>query len=101
MVLEAIRYHAATKVAPPSLEILDQLLLPHRTVFLAIHSCEEAHAAIKKMQVRGAPAIAIVAALALSVELGSCKTLPESAGSVKELIGARLDCLKTSRAAGS
>ncbi|KAK5049557.1 S-methyl-5-thioribose-1-phosphate isomerase [Exophiala bonariae] len=100
MVLEAIRYEAGTASTPPALQILDQLQLPHRTTFLDITTCEEAHDAIKTMKVRGAPAIAIVAALALAVETGKLLTeskLPSSAADVKQRINQRLDYLKTSR----
>lgn len=61
MVLEAIKYRRG------SLEILDQLKLPHQEIYLGIESAEDAWHAIKSMQVRGAPAIAIVAALSLAV----------------------------------
>ncbi|KAI9821566.1 MAG: S-methyl-5-thioribose-1-phosphate isomerase [Thelocarpon impressellum] len=63
MVLEAIRYRRG------HLEILDQLRLPHTTAYEPLASSEDAWHAIKAMRVRGAPAIAIVAALALAVEL--------------------------------
>jgi methylthioribose-1-phosphate isomerase len=100
MVLQAIQYTPASDSTPPSLKILDQLLLPHRSVFVPIHSCEDAHAAIKQMQVRGAPAIAIVAALALAVEIKCVKGGTQQAQTteeVRELIGERLEYLKTSR----
>ena len=100
MVLQAIRYHPATNASASSLEILDQLALPHRSSYFHILNCEDAHAAIKQMRVRGAPAIAIVAALALAVEIGTRiweKDLPQEAESVRTLIGERLDYLKTSR----
>lgn len=61
MVLEAIKYRRG------KLEILDQLKLPHQEVYLDIKSPEQAWQAIKSMQVRGAPAIAIVAVLSLAV----------------------------------
>jgi methylthioribose-1-phosphate isomerase len=102
MVLQAIRYQnqCATSSAAPSLEILDQLALPHRSTYFHVHTCEDAHAAIKQMKVRGAPAIAIVAALALAVEIGNAKRigkLPNGADSVRTLVGERLEYLKTSR----
>ncbi len=100
MVLQAIQYEPASATSPPSLRILDQLLLPHRTTYVEVADCEQAHAAIKQMKVRGAPAIAIVAALALAVEIGSelaSGTLPAGAEDVKDTIGQRLDFLKTSR----
>lgn len=100
MVLEAIRYEPGSQSTPPVLQILDQLQLPHRTTFETIASCEEAHDAIKTMKVRGAPAIAIVAALALAVETGSLvigSQLSRSAEDVCQRLSQRLDYLKTSR----
>jgi methylthioribose-1-phosphate isomerase len=78
--LQAIRYQRG------KLEVLDQLRLPHEFVYDDVTTCEEAFDCIKAMRVRGmlsmipfqglkrlihtgAPAIAIVAALALAVEL--------------------------------
>ncbi|XP_006790934.1 methylthioribose-1-phosphate isomerase [Neolamprologus brichardi] len=63
MTLEAIRYRTG------SLQILNQLLLPHQTVYDDIRSVQDAYEAIKSMKVRGAPAIAIVGCLSLAVEL--------------------------------
>lgn len=100
MVLQAIQYEPASASSPPSLRILDQLLLPHLTAYLDVADCVEAHATIKQMKVRGAPAIAIVAALALAVEVGAkfaAGKLPETADEVKDKIAERLDYLKTSR----
>ena len=94
MVLQAIRYTSGTN---PFLEILDQLALPHRTTYLQISSCKEAHSAIKQMKVRGAPAIAIVAALALAVELGNAGSIPLDCTETERLIGGKLDYLRTSR----
>lgn len=100
MVLQAIRYAPATAESQPTLEILDQLLLPHESVYETIETCEEAHDAIKKMKVRGAPAIAIVAALALAVEIGiqlHSGKIVESTDEIRDRIGNRLEYLKTSR----
>ncbi|KAA8595146.1 hypothetical protein FQN60_012281 [Etheostoma spectabile] len=63
MTLEAIRYRSG------SLQILNQLLLPHKTAYDEIRSVQDAYEAIKSMKVRGAPAIAIVGCLSLAVEL--------------------------------
>lgn len=100
MVLQAIRYQPATTASAPSLEILDQLALPHRSTYFPIRTCEDAHSAIEQMKVRGAPAIAIVAALALGVEIASARAhgkLSSRADNVQALIFERLDYLKTSR----
>lgn len=51
--------------------ILDQLLLPHKTVFIPVKNTCDAFSVIRKMQVRGAPLIAIVGALGLLVEMSS------------------------------
>lgn len=68
--LKAIKYTPASLPSKPaSLQILHQLLLPHTTSYIPIHSVQDGHHAIQHMQVRGAPAIAIVAALSLAVEL--------------------------------
>jgi methylthioribose-1-phosphate isomerase len=89
--LQAIRYSRG------KLEVLDQLRLPHEHHYDEVRTAEEAFDSIKSMRVRGAPAIAIVAALAHAVELhnGSCNaTTPEE---VISHIDARLDYLKGSR----
>lgn len=77
MALQAIRYWWG------NLEILDQLKLPHEKVYLKIETPEEAWQAIKSMQVRGAPAIAIVAVLSLAV--WGAKTLDSPDASVVDL----------------
>lgn len=63
MVLQAIRYTRG------KLEILDQLRLPHEEVYIELRTPQDAWDAIYKMQTRGAPAIAMVAALSLAVSL--------------------------------
>ncbi|KAF9469918.1 Methylthioribose-1-phosphate isomerase [Collybia nuda] len=62
------------------LEIVNQLLLPHKTEFIDINTIEDAHDAIKTMKIRGAPAIASLAALSLSWHLSTAietSALPE------------------------
>ena len=90
MVLQAIRY------ARGQLEILDQLKLPHAEEYDHIYSSTDAWHAIKEMRTRGAPAIAIVAALALAVELENMK-LSSVAEEVKVFIDEKLEYLITSR----
>lgn len=63
MSLQAIKY------TPGTLEILDQLLLPGQSKYLRVTGVEDGWKAINKMQVRGAPAIAIVGCLSLAVEI--------------------------------
>ena len=91
MALQAIRYVRG------SLDILDQLQLPHRSIYVSIKTCEDAFDAIKCMVVRGAPAIAIVAALGLAVELQNSNSRTLSADDARKLISERLDFLVKSR----
>ncbi|XP_034254945.1 methylthioribose-1-phosphate isomerase [Thrips palmi] len=63
MTLQAIKW------AGGRLEILDQLLLPHESKYIPVNGVEDGWKAINAMQVRGAPAIAIVGSLSLAVEL--------------------------------
>ena len=65
MVLQAILYSRS------SLKILNQLELPHAEAYVEVPNVEQAWQSIRSMQVRGAPAIAIVAALSLAVELSN------------------------------
>ncbi|KAJ2762594.1 S-methyl-5-thioribose-1-phosphate isomerase [Coemansia sp. BCRC 34490] len=91
--LQAIRWEH------PRLLILNQLLLPHASEYVEIRNSEDGHRAIATMQVRGAPAIAIVAALSLAAEvLALCNNNDNSNNeSVAELICSKLDYLGTSR----
>ncbi|KAK2464248.1 hypothetical protein APHAL10511_003705 [Amanita phalloides] len=57
------------RVTADRLEIVNQLLLPHTTEFIEIKSIQDAHDAIKSMKIRGAPAIASLAALSVSYHL--------------------------------
>lgn len=94
MVLEAIKYTRGT------LSILDQLKLPHATVYDPIVSSTDAWHAIKAMRTRGAPAIAIVAALSLAVELDGLATrseLSDAAIEVAAFVDEKLAYLVTSR----
>lgn len=90
MVLQAIRYQ------PGSLQILNQLKLPHQEEYDEIKSAEDGWHAIKDMRTRGAPAIAIVAALALAVELANTIT-SDKAEEVAAFIVEKLQYLITSR----
>lgn len=95
--LQAIQYSPASTDEPASLQILDQLLLPHQTVYIPIASCQDAFDAIKQMKVRGAPAIAIVAALALATEVSRSTSQAETAPEACKSIIERLQYLKKSR----
>jgi methylthioribose-1-phosphate isomerase len=92
--LQAIKYNKG------DLEILDQLQLPFVQKYIPIQTAEDGWHAIKDMKVRGAPAIAIVAMLALASELTSAiksdqlSKLPED---VCHFIREKLAYLVTSR----
>ncbi|TLS21101.1 uncharacterized protein PpBr36_10608 [Pyricularia pennisetigena] len=93
--LQAIRYSGG---ATPKLEVLDQLRLPHENHYDDISTSEEAFDCIKSMRVRGAPAIAIVAALALAVELQLANSSTNrTPNEFIAFIDAKLDYLKGSR----
>ncbi|CAO3589392.1 unnamed protein product [Absidia cylindrospora] len=91
--LEAIKY------TPGKLLILDQLALPHETIFENVKTVQDGHAAIKTMKTRGAPAIAIVAALSLAVDASARQALGEfdSAAVALTFLEESLEYLKTSR----
>ncbi|KAK5164116.1 S-methyl-5-thioribose-1-phosphate isomerase [Saxophila tyrrhenica] len=90
MVLEAIRYKEG------QLQILNQLKLPHQVEYDNVRSAEDGWHAIKEMRTRGAPAIAIVAALSLAVELQTITT-SDNVEEVLAFILEKLDYLVTSR----
>lgn len=90
----------AIKYSDGNLAILDQTQLPHVEEYVTIRTTEAAWHAIREMRVRGAPAIAIVAALGLASELSALiadNLLPASTEEVKDLIVAKLHYLLTSR----
>ena len=92
--LQAIKYNDG------NLTILDQLQIPYTEEYVSIRTTEEAWHAIRDMRVRGAPAIAIVAALSLASELSkliSNNILPTRTGEVREIITDKLQYLMTSR----
>lgn len=89
--LEAIKYVRG------ELQVLDQLKLPHEFVYDNVSTCEQAFDCIKSMRVRGAPAIAIVAALALAVELEHKKDGTTQKADTIKYINSKLDYLMGSR----
>lgn len=87
MTLQAIKYTRG------KLEILDQLKLPYQEVYRDIRTVQDAWDAIHSMQVRGAPAIAIVAALSVAVCVSRCNNggaYPAKLG--PDMTGAGLIC---------
>lgn len=89
--LEAIRYSRG------KLEVLDQLRLPHEHHYDGVATSTAAFDCIRSMRVRGAPAIAIVASLALAVELQNGAETGATAQSTIAFIDGRLDYLLGSR----
>lgn len=89
--LQAIRYQNN------HLEILNQLLLPDKFVYENCLSTKEGWEVIHQMKVRGAPAIAITAALSLACELSEIDENIFNLDSLKNFIFDKLDYLCTSR----
>nr|CAI5825656.1 unnamed protein product [Callosobruchus analis] len=89
MTLRAIRYENS------NLEILDQLLLPAQSKYIQVKGVEDGWKVINKMQVRGAPAIAIVGCLSLAVELRNEKF--DSKQQMRHEIEGKLNYLVSSR----
>lgn len=89
--LEAIRYRRG------KLSLLDQLKLPHEMEYFDVRSATEGATAITEMKVRGAPAIAVTAALSLAVEIPLLVAEKKSLNSFVSAIEERLDILAASR----
>lgn len=89
--LQAVKYERG------SLQVLDQLRLPHEFHYDPVTNRTEAWESIASMRVRGAPAIAIVASLGLAVELSNRKAAGDDKDATIAEIDEALDYLKTSR----
>ncbi|KAK0168307.1 hypothetical protein PV327_002128 [Microctonus hyperodae] len=89
MALEAIKYKKG------KLEILDQTLLPAITRYVPVQGVEDGWKVINKMQVRGAPAIAIVGCLSLAVELARESYLDKS--TVRREVEGKMNYLVSAR----
>lgn len=68
MSLEAIKFDRS-EPRHVSVKVLDQLLLPYTTKYIPIYTIDDGYSVIKTMQVRGAPAIAIVGTLSVLTEV--------------------------------
>lgn len=81
--------------------VLDQLKVPQVKEYIDVPDAEAAWQVVKKMQVRGAPLIAIVSALGLAVEAeGRRQKAAAAPGSVQEVAAwfkQKTDYLRTSR----
>lgn len=89
MSLQAIKYEDG------KLEILDQLLLPGQSKYVTVKGVEDGWKVINTMQVRGAPAIAIVGCLSLCVELRNEK--PDLKKTLRQEIEGKLNYLVSAR----
>lgn len=89
MALESIRY------ANGELAILDQLLLPAQNKYISVKGVEDGWKVINRMQVRGAPAIAIVGCLSLAVEINGEQF--EDKKSLRQEIEGKLNYLVSAR----
>lgn len=87
----------AVKYTRGQLQVLDQLRLPHEFHYDVVSNRTEAFDSIATMRVRGAPAIAIVAALGLAVELHNGSITASNAEDTISQIEEALDYLKESR----
>ncbi len=67
------------KYEPGTLTILDQTLLPGNTEYIRLASAAQAAEAIKRLRVRGAPAIGVAAAYALCLSARAAQGLPKEA----------------------
>jgi 5-methylthioribose kinase len=91
MSLESLRYERGT------LDVLDQLLVPHEKKFVPVANVQAAWDVIRSMQVRGAPLIAIVAALGLAVEAHTRRADFGSVAAAAEFLTVSMAHLRTSR----
>lgn len=80
-----------------SLRLLDQRKLPLETRYLDIKDSKDGWHAIRDMVVRGAPAIAIAAALALAAEVYNLDAFNGSPNDAASFIAEKLDYLVSSR----
>ncbi|KAF7848916.1 hypothetical protein BT93_L1441 [Corymbia citriodora subsp. variegata] len=80
-----------------SLRLLDQRKLPLETVYLDIKDATDGWHAIKDMVVRGAPAIAIAAALSLAVEVSRLDAFNGTVADPASFLVGKLDYLVSSR----
>ncbi|KAK9071189.1 hypothetical protein SSX86_009757 [Deinandra increscens subsp. villosa] len=89
--LQSIRYHRG------SLHLLDQRKLPLDTIYLEIRDAVEGWDAIREMVVRGAPAIAIAAALSLAVEVSKLEGFSGTPKDAASFLEKKLEYLVSSR----
>lgn len=91
--LESIKYSGADK----PLVLLDQRVLPHTVKWDDVDTVELTHTCIKEMRVRGAPAIAITAALGIAVAATKKKDDFKTVADAKDFLLKSLEYVGTSR----
>ncbi len=92
MPVETIRW---TGDVDGHIELIDQTLLPSECEYITCHTLEEIWEAIRKLRVRGAPALGVAGAMGLMLGLQDVET-DDFAGFMEELQRAK-DYLETSR----
>lgn len=89
--LESLKYKRG------ELTVIDQLKLPSELEYLPVRTAEDAWQVIRTMQVRGAPLIAIVAALGLAVHVNSERVSFSTVAAAKAFLLEKIEYLRTSR----
>jgi len=89
--LQSLRY------AHGKLSVIDQLKLPHELEYIDLLSTQDAWNVIRTMQVRGAPLIAIVAALGLAVDVNTKRSEFKSSADAAKFLTQSMIHLRTSR----
>nr|POE60891.1 methylthioribose-1-phosphate isomerase [Quercus suber] len=82
---------------PGSLQLLDQRKLPLEAIYLDIKDAKDGWSAIRDMVVRGAPAIAIAAALSLAVEVSNLPAFDGTPDNAASFLIKKLEYLVSSR----
>ena len=100
--LQSLKYSPWSVEQAPTLSVLDQLLIPEVKEYIPILNVQDAWTVIRTMQIRGAPLIAIVAALGLAVDVSSnpaeLQALEESdIEGTRAILREKMEDLKTSR----
>jgi 5-methylthioribose kinase len=80
-----------------SLSVLDQLKIPHETTWVQVVNVQDTWNVIRLMQVRGAPLIAITAALGLAVEVHNRRIEFATVDEASSFLLSSMDYLRTSR----
>lgn len=96
-VLQSLIYDRSTQ----SMQVLDQLKLPSEKVYIDIKTSADAWRVIREMNIRGAPLIAMVAALGIAVDAGHQSFASESDADSRQaactFLSKQMEYLRTSR----